>query len=123
MANVQTDFLTGNGPFVSRATDAAANAAATVTLPAPVAGKIRIHKIVASCSGAAAAADGTIVVKLDNSATNFNYVLAAARGPLANLDFQSKQLVGKEATAVPVILSALGAAAIGELEVVWDISG
>ena len=124
MANVQTDFAVGNGTFVARATDADGNAAVTVTLADPGdGGRNRIYGIYASCTGGTSALDANIIVRLDNSATNFRTFLGAARGGLAALPFFEHPLIGLKSTAVPIILSALGSGVIGELEVIYDVSG
>ena len=123
MANVQTDYVLGNGVQVSRATDTDGSAAVTVTLPDPVTGKIRIHKITASCYGANSAADKGVTVKLDGTSTNWRCTYAVGRGLLGDHNFYPP-LLGKESTAIVVALDDLDTSScIGEVEVVWDNKG
>lgn len=123
MANVQTDFVLGNGTYVSRAVDTDGSAAVTVTLPTPQAGsRARIHRITASCSGANSAADKGVVVKLDGTTTNWRTYYAVGRGLLGDHVFH-KPLIGKAATAVVIVLEDLDTGScVGELEVVYDFA-
>ena len=120
MANVQVDYENADGTWTSTATDGAANAAATVTIAAPQAGgRARIHKVTASCSGATAGVDGTLIIKPDASTSSWKEVLGAVRGPMSDKNF-NKPIICKAASTSTVVLSALGASAVGVVSVVYD---
>lgn len=122
MAVTQTDHKNTDGTITSYST-AGANEEVTVTIPDGGDGnKARIHKVTASASVAAVAADTALAIKPDGSTVSWKEALAAARGPLADRDFK-QPIVCKDSTAAIVSLAAPGGTSVGHLSVVYDYRG